>query len=228
MLRDANDAWRELALAWKVTPEGPDTCRALLKEQIQCFSKNLSLSMIRELGRPGVLTLDAESGAPTYALLTALGRDSATLRAGGSEQTVTLAALAVRWRGEFATLWRTPPGYSSRTAAAPQAETTRWVGTALATANGTPPPVQAQAFDTALRNQLRAFQLARGLGRRTSPSHTALVLCPTSSMLSGKPTRNASAIRRVASMRRRRARAWPSSRRAAVSHPGSSLPVRCC
>ncbi len=83
LLRDANEAWRELAQAWKVDPGTGDPCRALEKEQVHCFSRNLSLALIRELGRPGILTLDADTGAPRYALLTGLTRDRATLRAGG-------------------------------------------------------------------------------------------------------------------------------------------------
>jgi general secretion pathway protein A len=163
LLRDPNEAWRELAQAWKAAPEGRDPCKALQKEQLQCFSKNLNLSLIRELGRPGILTLDAETGAPTYAVLTALGRDSATLRAGGTEQTVTLAALAARWRGEFSTLWRAPPGYDSRAAAAPGPETVDWVLAKLAAANGAHVPKDKREADAPLRPQLRAFQLAHGL-----------------------------------------------------------------
>ncbi|MCM2252783.1 MAG: AAA family ATPase, partial [Ramlibacter sp.] len=111
LLRDRDDAWRELARDWKVEAGEGDPCKGLQKEQLNCFSRNLTLASIRELGRPGVLTLDAGSGAPSYAVLTALTRDSATLRAAGTEQTVTLSALAARWRGDFATLWRVPPGY---------------------------------------------------------------------------------------------------------------------
>jgi general secretion pathway protein A len=163
LLRDPNEAWRELAQAWKAAPEGRDPCKALQKEQLQCFSKNLNLSLIRELGRPGILTLDAETGAPTYAVLTALGRDSATLRAGGTEQTVTIAALAARWRGEFSTLWRAPPGYDSRATAAPGAETVDWVLARLAAANGAPVPKDKREANAALKPQLRTFQLAHGL-----------------------------------------------------------------
>jgi general secretion pathway protein A len=169
LLSDANEAWRELAQAWKAKPEGSDPCKSLQKEQLQCFSKNLSLALIRELGRPGILTLDAETGAPTYALLTALNRDSATLRAGGAEQTVTLAALAARWRGEFSTLWRAPPGYPSRSGAAPDGETVSWIATRLAALNGAPPPKDRRELDAALKSQLRAFQLAHGLAADGQP-----------------------------------------------------------
>jgi general secretion pathway protein A len=167
LLRDSGEAWRELAQAWKVTPGDGEPCRALQKEQLQCFSKTLSLALIRELGRPGILTLDADSGAPSYALLTGLGRDSATLRAAGTEQTVTLSALAARWHGDFATLWRAPPGYTGR-ASAPSGETVEWIAANLADTKGAPSKPRRE-LDAQLRTQLRAFQLARGLAADGQP-----------------------------------------------------------
>jgi general secretion pathway protein A len=161
LLRDRDEAWRELAQAWNAEAGEGEPCKALQKEQLHCFSKNLNLALIRELGRPGVVTLDAGSGAPAYAVLTALTRDSATLRAAGTEQTVTLAALAARWQGDFATLWRAPPGYNAR-AASTSEETQSWISEQLATVNG--PSDAARRRDSAsLRSQLRAFQLSQGL-----------------------------------------------------------------
>jgi general secretion pathway protein A len=161
LLRDRDEAWRELAQGWKVEAGEGEPCKALQKEQLHCFSRNLSLALIRELGRPGVVTLDAGSGAPSYAVLTALTRDSATLRAAGTEQTVTLSALAARWQGDFATLWRVPPGYIAR-AAVPTEETQNWIVQQLATVNG-PSDAAGRRDAASLRSQLRTFQLSQGL-----------------------------------------------------------------
>jgi general secretion pathway protein A len=165
LLRDRDEAWRELAQSWKVEPgERGEPCKALQPHQLDCFSRNLNLALIRELGRPGILTLDAGSGAPSYALLMALTRESATLRAAGTEQTVTLAALAARWQGDFATLWRVPPGYSARTASSPSGETLEWIAAGLAAVNGSAPAAgQRTPNAAALRSQLRSFQLSQGL-----------------------------------------------------------------
>ena len=154
LLRNPNDAWRELAALWKAQPpESGDVCAELVKQQLQCFSKNLNLALIRELARPGIVTLDAQQGIPSYALLTALTAESATLRAGGGEQTVTLAALASRWNGEFATLWKVPPGYTPQ--GAPRAETFEWMDARLSQAGA--------SADSPLKSRLRTFQLAHGL-----------------------------------------------------------------
>jgi len=167
LLREQQEAWRELAGVWKLPlPQQGDPCQVLQKDGVQCFSRTLGLPVIRELGRPGILTLDADSGAPRYALLTGLTRDSATLQAGGTEQTVTLAALAQRWQGGFATLWRVPPGYSGHSQ---DAATVVWLASGLARANGTPAPAGPVVLDGALRAQLRAFQLAQGLAADGQP-----------------------------------------------------------
>jgi general secretion pathway protein A len=164
LLRDRDEAWRELAQSWKVEAGEGEPCKALQRQQLECFSRNLNLALIRELGRPGILILDAGSGAPSYAVLTALTRESATLRAAGTEQTVTLAALAARWQGDFATLWRVPPGYSARTASSPSGETLEWIAAGLAAANGSAPAAgQRTPHAAALRTQLRSFQLSQGL-----------------------------------------------------------------
>ena len=149
LLADENEAWRELASAWRVAALDGEPCTALARQQLQCFTKTLNLALIRELGRPGIVTLDAQQGTPSYALLTGLTRETATLRAAGTEQTVTLAALASRWQGEFATIWKAPPGYTPRET---KTETLDWVATQLGVPN-----------DSQLKAKLRAFQLAHGL-----------------------------------------------------------------
>jgi len=161
LLADPSQAWRELAQLWKADAGHGDPCQSLIKQQLQCFSRNLNLGLIRELGRPGIITLDAQLGAPRYVLLTGLTREAATLRAGGTEQTVTLSDLAERWQGDFATIWRAPPGYGERLAS--RGEAVDWIALRLAVANSRPVPQGPITFDETLRAQLRSFQMAHGL-----------------------------------------------------------------
>lgn len=163
LLRDEDEAWRELAQAWNLpVPEG-DPCRTLAKQQVQCFSKTLNLSLIRQLARPGIVTLDAATGQPSYAILWSLNEQSATLRAAGTEQTVTLAALAQRWDGDFATLWRAPEGYRERPRDGAGGPAIEWVATRLATVKGATPPAGKAVLNPALKAEVKAFQLAQGL-----------------------------------------------------------------
>ena len=162
LLQNEDQAWRELALSWRIEPvEGPP-CPALARQQVQCFTRVTSLALIRQLERPGFVMLDSRSAAPSYALLTGLTRDSATLRAAGTEQTVTLAALAARWQGDFSTLWRSPPGYDSRTPNLRSGPVIDWATARLALVDGVATPARP-VLDRALTARLRAFQLAQGL-----------------------------------------------------------------
>lgn len=173
LIRDQAQAWRELAKAWKAEPGEGEPCKALQKERLQCFSGNLSLALIRELARPGIVTLDAATGAPSYALLTALTRESATLRAGGAEQTVTLAALAARWNGQFSTLWRTPPGYAGWMAES--GPTVDWMADQVALASGSPAAPGPKRLDAQLKSQLKTFQVAHGLVADGQPGPLTLM-----------------------------------------------------
>jgi general secretion pathway protein A len=163
LLRDEDEAWRELAQAWKLPVPPGDPCAALAREQVLCFSKNASLPLIRQLGRPGIVTLDAQTGQPSYAILTALTAQTATLRAAGTEQTVTLAALAERWQGDFATLWRAPVGYAGRAKDGQGGPAIDWVAARLASTRGDAAPTSPGKLDAKLRAEVRAFQVAQGL-----------------------------------------------------------------
>ncbi|MCS6944871.1 MAG: AAA family ATPase [Sutterellaceae bacterium] len=152
-------AWRELSSLWNMPATEADPCQFAHRHELQCYrTPSATLALIRQLDRPGIVTLRDGNGRTVYALLTALSRDEATLRAGGRTMTVSLHSLADYWRGEFATLWRTPPGYSP-TAAANSGPLAEWVATQLAALRGESQRVPA----VALRARIYSFQLAQGL-----------------------------------------------------------------
>ena len=70
----------------------------------------LTLSGLRQLDRPGIVTLRQSGQSSGLVLVTALTGDTATLQSGEQRWRMPLATLAGNWRGDFATLWRTPPG----------------------------------------------------------------------------------------------------------------------
>ena len=160
-------AWRELAPAWKLnlTPPGDDPCKAAAVQQLQCYrSDGLTVPLLRQLDRPGIVTLHRVNGPPVYALLTGLGDQTATLQVGGTSHAVRLVSLGRRWRGEFATYWRPPQGYVPGLEAGPVVEQ---LASQLAMLEGafTPPVSSAQpaVLDATLKARIKAFQRARGL-----------------------------------------------------------------
>ncbi|MCW7539129.1 AAA family ATPase [Aquabacterium sp. A7-Y] len=163
VVRSENEAWRELARAWQVQiPDNDDNpCETARRQQLQCFRSSSGLALIRQLGRPGILTLHDENERTVYALLIALGEDKATLRMRGVSQTLSLASLARMWRGEFATYWRAPPNYGgSDSPAGPSAD---WLGERLSRLPGGPRPGDGALDEAALKARVHAFQVAQGL-----------------------------------------------------------------
>ena len=163
LVHDEREAWRELAPAWKLDLTEAEPCAAAQRQQVQCFKSGSTLALIRQLGRPGILTLQGEGDKPVYAVLTGLTAQAATLRMGGVSQTVSLVSLAQLWRGEFATFWRAPEGYRKVIADGSAGPLVDRLAAQLAKLQGEPAPAPNQRFDAALRSKVFAFQLAQGL-----------------------------------------------------------------
>ncbi len=162
LLRES-EAWRELGTWWKASLGEGDPCQSAAQQQLQCFKSDEGLALIRQLGRPSVLTLYDDAGKPAYAVLVGLTNQSASLRAGGVTQTVGLLALSRQWHGEFATLWRAPQGYQSQMTSGQASPAVNWLAVQLAKVHGEVQPVGAQKLDAALQAKVSSFQLAHGL-----------------------------------------------------------------
>ena len=167
-----NQAWRALGPLWGVALNSHDACTAAQAEGLFCYTKQpMSLLLIRQLDRPGFLTLTLKSGQLVYALLTGLTADTATLTLDKTSLTVALPVVVDAWSGTFSTLWRQPTGLNdSLPGQAPEAPT-RWLSEQLlqlAIDQGTTDMVSTgggsqPARQTTARDRISAFQIAQGL-----------------------------------------------------------------
>ncbi len=162
-----NQALQALGAAWGLKLDGIDACQSALQQQVYCYAaRQTPLSLIRELNRPGVVTLLDGNQRSTYAVLLGLTKDTASLRVGTQTHTVSLTTLAESWRGDFATLRRAPEGYAEKVfngRARPGAE---WLSAQLDKVPGMTPaaaPAPGASPDAVLRARVYAFQLAHGL-----------------------------------------------------------------
>jgi general secretion pathway protein A len=159
-----NEAWRELAAAWKIDVGAADPCLAARKHEVHCFRTSRStLALIRQLDRPGILVLRDAYNRAAYAMLAGLSNDAATLVIDGAPRSVPLLALADYWRGEFATFWRAPPDYAGAIVDRRAGRVADWLALQLAAARGDSRPVGAQFDDAALKGWIHTFQLTQGL-----------------------------------------------------------------
>ena len=163
LIRNDKDAWRELAPLWRLPTGGADPCLAAQRSDVLCFKGGASLALLRQLGRPGILTLRGIDDKPGYALLTGLTGQSAVLRVDGAVHTVSLEALARTWRGEFATYWRAPAGYRDKLVEGSTGPAVDWLAERLARLQNQSAPPGRQTFDAALKAKVYAFQFAQEL-----------------------------------------------------------------
>ena len=173
--RSLPGAYRRLAEAWQLNGVGTDACRTLQKQNAYCFVSKNGLAEIRQLDRPCLLTLQDDDDEKYYAVLVGLTRETATLRIGEVTESVTLNALAKRWRGGFTTLWRGPVGYEKDILKGDQGSAVDWLAAQLATISGGSPPQPGATFDAAMSARVREFQLTQGLAPDGMPGPQTLI-----------------------------------------------------
>lgn len=164
---DINAAWRELAPDWKLPTNSADPCQTASAQQLSCYrASKLTVPQLRQLNRPGILTLQAAQGPAVHAVLVGQSEQTATLRLQGRMQTIRLVELAQFWRGDFATYWQVPPGYEAGLRDGSTGEAINWLAGRLSLLDGGPTKAgdgTPLVLDAALRARVRAFQRARGI-----------------------------------------------------------------
>lgn len=160
-------AWRELAPKWKLPDTGANPCQAAAEQQIQCFSTtSLTMPMLRQLDRPGILTLQFGNGPAVHAVLVGLNERTAILLVAAELHTVRLVSLAKLWRGDFATYWQAPKGYNPDLRDGTSGLVIEHLAHQLSLLDGTSTSIASSVphvLNTALRDRVRAFQRAQGL-----------------------------------------------------------------
>ncbi len=160
LLSSENVAWRELGQVWGRALTSDDPCAEAQDQELQCYRiGRMTVHGLRQLDRPGILTL-REGGSTAWALLTAADQNSVTLHAGDRAWRMPLADLDGRWRGEYATLWRTPPGQQGRLSDGSKGLAGEWLQQrlkALQAAGKVPPSANT------LKSRVQAFQRASGI-----------------------------------------------------------------
>ena len=164
---DINAAWYTLGSSWKLPPGEGDPCRSAKLQKLQCYrTNNLSLPQLRQLNRPGILTLQVDKAAPVYALLVGLGEQSATLRLADGLHSVRLVSLSRLWRGDFATYWQAPGDYVPDMRDGSSGGAIDQLASQLDLLEARPAPSPGSAprvLDAALRQRVLTFQRSQGL-----------------------------------------------------------------
>jgi general secretion pathway protein A len=153
-----------LVKLWQIELKPGDFCRQAAARDLRCLQGRGSLTSLRQMNKPAVLTLVDEAHGPFYATLTALQGRTATIVVGTAPRVVGIEAINRLWSGEYLLLWRAPPGYRGELKPGSRGPQVVWMKRQLALARG-----QAGAgepdprYDPDCLRQVKKFQLAAGL-----------------------------------------------------------------
>ena len=165
---DLNLAWQALGTHWKLPPGDGYPCRSANVQGLQCYRANgLTLPQLRQLNRPGILTLHVDRAAPVYAVLVGLGEQTATLRLADGLHSVRLVSLGRWWRGDFATYWQPPADYRPELRDGSSGGAIEHLANQLDQLEAVPssasPGTGSRILDAALRERVLTFQRSQGL-----------------------------------------------------------------
>jgi general secretion pathway protein A len=159
---DENAALRALASLWGTSLPAGEPCQLALRLDLRCHAGRGGIYELRQLDRPAVITL-RDGRATSYAVLAGMDERSVTLLTNGKREKVELAALALRFTGEYTTFWKMPRGFRNQLAPGDQGLDVDWLGARLAQLNKTAAPAAQQPFNARTQELLRAFQAGQNL-----------------------------------------------------------------
>jgi general secretion pathway protein A len=152
----------ELLALWGAPydPARGEPCIQAQERGLRClYQRRGTLSELRRVNWPAILSLVAADGSERPVVVTALGYDHAQLIANGSTFKLPLAELSYYWYGDHLLLWR--PGQAPAHDLVPGVndEGVRWLRNTLAQLAHEPVAAESSTlYDSALEQRVRAYQ----------------------------------------------------------------------
>ena len=157
----------ELLAIWGAPydPARGEPCIQAQERGLRClYQRRGTLSELRRVNWPAILSLVGADGTEQPVVVTALGYDHVQLLANGSTFELPLAELSYYWFGDHLLLWR--PGKAPGRDLMPGVndEGVHWLRETLALLAGESAAVESSTlYDTALEQRVRAYQRAHQL-----------------------------------------------------------------
>jgi len=152
----------ELLAIWGAPydPARGEPCIQAQERGLRClYQRRGTLSELRRVNWPAILSLVAADGKEQPVVVTALGYDHAQLVANGRTFQLPLAELSYYWYGDHLLLWR--PGHAPARDLTPGVndEGVRWLRETLAQLAHEPAAIEPSTlYDAALEQRVRAYQ----------------------------------------------------------------------
>ncbi|HSG63818.1 MAG TPA: peptidoglycan-binding domain-containing protein, partial [Gammaproteobacteria bacterium] len=165
--KDTDSAFATLFALWGAEfslDAGPPCEQAQRQLLLRCLYQRGTLSHLRRVNRPAILSLVGDDGREAQMVLSRLADESATLMAGDRKYSIDVDDLAEFWYGDYLVLWQ--PGHGSGSTLGPgsSGEGVIWLRQALAQIGGEAVPARpSDYYDSALEARVRDYQRERRL-----------------------------------------------------------------
>lgn len=139
-------------------------CAVRLGQNRRCQTDNLtSWDQLRELNRPGLLTLIDDNKESFYLLVIGINDRQVLIRNHQQERLIDTKALAPYWQGEYTFTWAAPVGFEQDLLENSQSPVVTWVAEQFARMDQQSEPLTQLVFTENLKKRLMIFQSAEGL-----------------------------------------------------------------
>lgn len=139
-------------------------CAVRLGQNRRCQTDNLtSWDQLRELNRPGLLTLIDDNKESFYLLVIGINDRKILVRNHQQERLIDTKVLATYWQGEYTFTWAAPVGVDQELLENSQSPVVTWVAEQFARMDQQSQPLTQLVFTENLKKRLMIFQSTEGL-----------------------------------------------------------------
>lgn len=139
-------------------------CSLQIGQNHRCQREQLSTwNQLRELNRPGLLTLVDENKKAFYLLVIGLNQDQLLVRNNQQEKIIEWNDIVGSWNGEFTFVWSSPVGFETDLQLGDHSSVVTWVAEQFASIDKQKEPLTRLTFTENLKRRIALFQASRGL-----------------------------------------------------------------
>ena len=163
---DTDSAFATLFGLWDLdyTRGTASACQQARDSGLYCLYQRGSLSQVRNLNRPVILTLRDQDSRQHQVVLSGLQNNVASIAVADSVYEVGAAELGDYWFGEYLLLWQPQIDALKQFVPGMRDVGVRWLRQSLAEIQGEPvPPMDSDLFDQDLESRVREYQRQRRL-----------------------------------------------------------------
>lgn len=118
---------------------------------------------LKDINRPGLLTLATPDKKWVYALLVGLSENHALVLENGAEKIVPWSEIASLWNGDLQYVWSRPKSFESELQLGDRSDLVTWIAEQFATLDQQPAPLTRQFFTERLQKRIELFQTTQNI-----------------------------------------------------------------